>query len=320
MSNKRGQRAGLLLEVLAEEEMRRVLRLFEATGPLSPQDCERLLADIGRSRVRRRLSAGQSTGILSHERSSGLPPHVRYALKATQPHFDAAYTASIAWEQAWDLGSEPHEGLFALQAAAHPLWVTTVATLADAPLAFTELEQRIGGPHSTLWDYIQSLVADQLLERIEGPEEKVLYASPENARRLAVVPVIAVSMEWSLGRVVNPAYASNLYDLVHALAPLAVVEQDIGGDCHLHVDCRDCMNPDVYVRIDSGRLLPLQAPPEQPPAAVAHATPAGWCEALLACRPTATSRTGSHRLFCAALTALSGALVPAQVAGSLREI
>lgn len=306
------------LKLLAEEWMVAVLGGL-ADGARRPAELERRLPDAGHSVVMRRLRHLLDGELVTCEHRPGRPPHARSAPVPHQAHYyltDAGRTLldliaeASRWEQTWCSQVErrgPAGALaIALTADEHMREITLL--LADGSLCTTDLDGRTHGLcRSALRRRLRDLVLAGLLERRERGRAP-LYELTDGARHLALVAMLAGRWEWQWSRPEHPAPGRDLSRLLHMLAPVAHIPEPMVGVCQLHLDMRGADDSDIYLAVRAGNVLALAGAPEAAPAAIGHATPEAWCDALLL-REGPIAISGNQALLLAVIGALSTALL-----------
>jgi len=217
---------------------------------------------------------------------------------------------AVYWEQRWC--SPPPEqpgpaGLWALKLVRDRHTRGLVRALADASLRPTELEVRLTElGRSALLDRLRSLTGCGVLLREEHPGE-VRYALADCARHLGLIVARAAWCEGQRASPADRALVSDLPGLLHLLAPLVRIPQDLSGICRLRIE-KATLEAEIYLTAASGRIAALGAAPTAAPQAVSHASPRDWCGALLHGDPSKISTTGDAMLGRAVLDGLSTAL------------
>jgi DNA-binding HxlR family transcriptional regulator len=179
--------------------------------------------------------------------------------------------------------------------------------LADGPLESKALDER--APElcrSALRRRLRELVLAGLLEQ-HRREAVPHYELTAAARHLARFVMLAGRWEWQWSRPPRPAPGSDLQELLHVLAPVARVPEPLAGICRLRVNTGSAVDPDIYLAAGAGGLLALAGPPATRPAAVGHAPPEAWCDALLL-REGPITMSGNLALLSAVIGALSAVL------------
>jgi DNA-binding HxlR family transcriptional regulator len=305
------------LELLAEEQMVPVMRALVG-GALRPAELERSIVAVSHSTVSRRLRRLLDRELVGRERRAGTPPRssrpgipqqARYSLtKAGRALLEVADEAA-RWEQAWCSEAERRgpSGTLAIKLSADAQMRKILLLLADGPLESRDLDDRAPDLcRSALRRRLRELVLAGLLEK-RRREAVPLYELTSAARHLARVAMLAGRWEWQWSRPARPAPGNDLKDLLHMLAPVARVPTPLTGICRLRVDTGCPIDPEVYLAAHAGGLLALASPPASRPAAVGHAPPEAWCEALLF-RDGPITMSGNLGLLAAVIGALSTAL------------
>jgi DNA-binding HxlR family transcriptional regulator len=315
-----GDQLGLrALRLLAEDWMVSVLAGL-AAGPMRPAELEGDLPHAAHSVVIRRLRGLLERGLVSREHQPGVPPHPGSAAIPGRAYYaltDAGRTLlevtaeADRWERRWysQLERRAPPGILAIGLSANHRTRQIMLALADAPLAVRDLQPRLPElGSSTLRRRLSNLVLGGLLERRER-ERVQRFGLTARARDLAMVALLAGRWEWQWLRPDLAVPGSDLTDLLHMLAPIARVPEPTAGTCQLHLEAHGAAAPDIYLAARAGSILALPEAPATPPEAVGHATPEGWCDALLLPdRPIAVA--GNRSLMLTVVGALRTALLP----------
>jgi DNA-binding HxlR family transcriptional regulator len=143
-----------------------------------------------------------------------------------------------------------------------------------------------------------------LASRKEG--RAVWYGLTDDARCLSVLVLKAAAWEWGFGEE-KELLSSDIAGLIHQIAPLARLPEDVNGVCLLHEDWPRTLQSDVYVVARDGRLNALMLAPGHRDAE-ASGSPEQWARALIANDPSAIVASGDPQLVAAIIEALHGAL------------
>jgi DNA-binding HxlR family transcriptional regulator len=306
-----------VLQLLSEDWMVSVVRGL-ADGPIRLADLERGLPHAAHSVVARRLRRLLDSQLVSAQRQAAVPPRGRSAASPGRTYYSLTDAGRMLlevtaeadrWEQAWcsQLERGTPSGIVAIGLTANRRTRMITLALADGPLSVTELNAQLpdmGG--SRLERRLSNLVLGGLLER--GCVERVpRYTLTARARQLAMVAMLAGRWEWQWRKPERVVPGSDLLDLVHLIAPMARVSGATAGICELHLDANGAAAPAIYLAAAADGVRPLRQTPEAPPAAVGHATPEAWCDAILLPDRSITV-DGNRRLMLAVLGALNDAL------------
>ena len=308
------------LQLLGEDWMISVLGGL-ANGPIRPAELERGLPHAGHSVVIRRLRRLLQSKLVSLDHKSGIPPHPGSAAVPHRAYYGLTdpgrmlleVTAGAEhWEQTWcsQLERGNPAGILAIGLSANQRTRNIMLTLADGPLAVTEMHAELlpDLASSTLRRRLSNLVLGGLLERQEvGRVQR--YGLTSRARDLAMVAMLAGRWEWQWFRPEHTGPGSDFNDLLHILAPVARVPGPITGICQIHMDVHGADDPDIYLAAQGGKIRALPDIPSTPPEAVGHGTPEAWCDTLLKGGELVTT-SGDRALLDAVIGALSAALVP----------
>jgi len=304
------------LELLAEEHMVPLIRSLEAAAR-RPAELERCLDGISHATVSRRLRRLHDRGLVSRERQPGTPPRsclpgvpheTRYGLTAAGRRLLEVADEAARWERAWcaEIERRGPAGTLAIKLSADSHMRKITLLLADGPLGSRDLDERTPGLcRSALRRRLRELVLAGLVERRRRGTVP-LYELTIAARHLARVAMLAGRWEWQWSRPERPAPGNDLNDLLRMLAPVAHVPEPLAGICRLRVTgC--AVDPEIYLAAGAGGILALASAPATPPAAVGHARPEAWCDALFL-RDGPITMSGNLPLLAAVIGALSAVL------------
>ena len=115
----------------------------------------------------------------------------------------------------------------------------------------------------------------------------------------------AARWEWVFDERDKGLLASDLAGLIHQLAPLARVSEDMNGICKLHEVWHTTRQSDVYLAVGGGRLTPFVVGPLGPWDVVARGNPQQWCEALFTGDSAGITSTGDRALLEAVIAGLN---------------
>jgi DNA-binding HxlR family transcriptional regulator len=331
---ERDQLGARALALLSEDWMVAVLEGL-AGGPMRPAELERALPRAGHSVVFRRLRRLLDDDLAIREHQRGVPPR-RGSAAIPQRAYYSLTDAGCAllevsadadrWERRWCSRRERGDpgGIVAIGLSADRRTRAVLLALADGPLAAAELQARLPGlSGSTLGRRLSRLMLGGMLERTAGARAR-RYSLTARARELAIVAMLAGRWEWRWLRPQRSAPARDLGELLRMIAPLARVSVATAGVCRVHLDMgADAQDnaqadaqenaqddaQDVYLAVRAGGVLAVAQPPTSPANALGHATPATWCDALLA-PPGRIEVAGDGGLMAAVIGALGAALRP----------
>jgi DNA-binding HxlR family transcriptional regulator len=317
--SERHQLGDATLELAADLCMLAVLDEL-SRGPMRASEIERCAPGIPRWTALRRLRTLARNGYAGPvpERDTRSPRRGRAGgIRARYELTDLGRecllevpAAAVHWEQRWC--SPPPEqpgpaGLWALKLVRDRHTRGLVRALADAPLRPTELEVRLPElGRSALLDRLRSLTGCGVLLREEHPGE-VRYALADSARHLSLIVVRAARCEGQRASPADRALIGDLPGLLHLLAPLARIPQDVSGICRVHIDGA-VLEADISLAAAKGGIAALGTAPTATPHAVSHGTPRDWCEALLHNDPSKIVTSDDAKLVRAVLDGLSTAL------------
>jgi DNA-binding HxlR family transcriptional regulator len=305
------------LKLLGERWMVAVLRGL-AEGAQRPAELERRLPDAGHSNLLRRLRRLLEDGLVTHAHLPGVPPQTDSVGIPREAHYvltDAGWALlEVArqverWERTWcspeDLGDRDRAPAIRLTADTDARRITLL--LADGPLSGGDLEKRIPDlARSALRRRVRRLWRAGLLEQRPRGRERVSELTAA-ARNLALVSMRAGVWECQWSKPPSPTPGRDLSGLLRLLAPVASTPEPIAGLCQLHLEVSEPDEADIYVAALAGHVALADAP-AGPPQAVANASPAALCAALLA-PATPVVASGDRALLAAILEALSAALL-----------
>lgn len=290
------------LDMLADNGVLKILQELSA-GAMRPNEADHRLPSLSHAGLVRRLGRLRQQGALSRQRASTVPPGSIYSLTPAGQLLVHIAAQAAKWEQRWNLGREPRTGELALSVLADQHSVSIIHRLADAPLSPRELGRRLPATkHATLMRRLRSLALNGILDR-RGSDHKVSYGLADASRHLGLLLLLAVQWEWTSQQPDTPR-ANTLAVLLHLTSTIVEIPPELTGLCHIHVDAPRIQQIDLYLFADRGKLTIMDAPHEQRAAVSAHATPAGWCDALLGHRAPQGTVTGDRQLLATVLTSL----------------
>ena len=252
-----------------------------------------------------------SAGAVSRERTRAVPHRSVYSLTTAGTDLLAPAAAAAGWERR-TTRREHHDppGLWPLRLIANSNNRAIILAFADGPLTQAELRQRCDSNigHSALRKRVTQLLNSEILIPLatDGPSR---YELEPRARRLGHAALLAARWEWRHASHDPTKPAADLASLVHLIAPVTRIVEPLAGVCQLHVDSSKAPAPDIYVVAEHGRLRALSLAPCGPLVAEGHATPEGWCNAILRLNFDEVHATGDRRLVERALHSLRDALV-----------
>jgi DNA-binding HxlR family transcriptional regulator len=297
------------LDLLADEAMVTVLgqlRLEALSAIEMEQAVPGLSYKVALSRLRRLVSLGlvAATGQARGEgRSSG---RVAHRLIAPGSAILTVVGCAANCEAAW--GRRPRAfaplGAEALAVAADRPWRAIARALAHERLRVRDLEALIPEiSHGTLERRLRDREAQGLIDsQREGRE--AWHSLTDSARRQATVAMYAGRWEWIFGDADKGLLASDLAGVIHQLAPLVHLPDQLNGICRMREDWHTTLQSDVYLAVRAGELIPFVVGPLGEPDVTAKGTPQEWAHALVANASDEMVSSGDARLFAAVITGL----------------
>ncbi len=316
---ERRQLGDATLALLADECMLAILNVL-SDGPASAREIEERAPGISHqtaSRCLRALARGRFASAV-REAHGGSPedgrrgrPRARYELSELGRGLlldvvRAAVDRERAWRPPPPRGTP---GLWVLKLACDQHARALARELADAPLTPAELEVRL--PHlasSTFKARLKTMRDYGVLVR-DRHDGETRYALPQDARRLAIIVLLAGRCEWRRAGPQDRTLGGDMPGLLHVLAPLARVPRGVTGSCCWRVDAPGAPALDIHLTAAAGRVAALGSSPLTGPDAAGHAVLEVWGEALLSGDPSEIATTGDQALFRAVFGALSAALL-----------
>lgn len=294
------------LDLLAEDWTVPVMREL-LDGPLRPSELEQRLPAAPHSGLMRRLSAMHSKRVVTRERHHGPPPSARYGLTEAGKQILDVLAVAKHWERQW--GLEDRRGLGALRLIGDERTREIILGVAEGPVSASDLQGRLRAPvaRSTLRQRVAGLARRGVLARTER-DGIANYDLTDSARGLGRVAIAAARWEWEWDRPEQPVAAAEVAGVLHLFAPAARLPAELGGVCRMRVDDHP-PGPDVYIAADGRRVATLPLTPQAQPQGACHATPQGWCDALLLRRWSDVTCTGNTAFTAALLASVSAALL-----------
>lgn len=317
--SRRRQLGDATLALLADECMLAVLNVL-SDGPASAREIEDRAPGISHqtaSRCLRALARGRFASAVHEAQGSSREdgrqgrPRVRYELSELgRELLLEVVRAAVDSERAWrpPLAPRGAPGLWVLKLLSDRRARALARELADAPLTPAELEARLPQLASSTFKARLKTLRDYGVLVREKHDGETRYALPQDARRMAIVVLLAARCEWRRADPEDRTLGGDMPGLLHVLAPLARVPRATTGSCRWRVDAHGTPAPEVHLTAAAGRVAALGASPLTEPDAAGHAVLEVWCEALLSGDPSEIATTGEEALFRAIFGALSVAL------------
>jgi DNA-binding HxlR family transcriptional regulator len=296
------------LDVLSDEATLAIL-LHLRGEPSSPSHIEASVDGIGYRVALARLRLLRSRGLVDlvdhadghHQRR--VPHRLSTSGRPILTVIDAAADCEAGWPRPPETFGPP--GSTALGVAADPACRAIARALAHDRLRAGDLEMLLPEiSHGTLSRRLRDCTALGLLET-EKEGRSAWLSLTDTARRLASVAMSAARWEWLFDERDKALLASDLAGLIHQLAPLARVSEDMNGICKLHDVWHTTLQSDIYLAVGGGRLTPFVVGPLGPWDTVASGDPQQWCEALVTGDSAGITSTGDRALLEAVIAGLN---------------
>lgn len=293
------------LELLVERWSLPVLRAL-MVGPRRPSELEERMPGLSHSALMRLLGHLHERDLAQRERSGGLNPETRYELTTPGRRILDVAVAAERWERHWT--GEHADGHTGLARIADEHTREILLALAAEPLPPAVLEQRVSLTRSPLRERLADLARSGILAR-DSKGGRVTYTLTDSARELALISAAAARWAWEWARDEENPDPRNIASMLHLFAPLTELSADLTGVCRMHVDHND-EDHVVHLAADGRRVAALRDATQVQPHAVCHATPHGWCDALLLRRWGGVVTTcGDRALMATMIACFSTALV-----------
>jgi DNA-binding HxlR family transcriptional regulator len=296
------------LDVLSDEATLAILLQLRQEAS-SPSQIEASVDGIGYRVALARLHLLRSRGLVElvdqtdGPQQRGVPHRLSTSGRAILSVVDAAADCEAGWPRPPE--SFGPSGSTALGVAADPACRAIARALAHDRLRAGDLEMLLAEiSHGTLARRLRDCTALGLLET-EKEGRSAWLRLTDAARRLASVAMSAARWEWIFDERDKALLASDLAGLIHQLAPLARVSEDINGICKLHEAWHTTRQSDVYLAVGGGRLTPFVVGPLGPWDSVSSGDPQQWCEALVAGDLSGITSTGNRALLEAVIAGLN---------------
>ena len=287
------------LDVLSDEATLAIL-LHLCREASSPSQIEASIDGIGYRVALARLRLLRSRGLVDPvdgadgHRRRRVPNRLTAAGRALLTVVDAAADCEAGRPRPPGTFGPP--GSIALGVAADPVCRAIARSLAHDRLSASDLEMLLPDiSHGTLSRRLRHCTAIGLLEA-EQQARGASLGLTDAARRLARVALAAARWEWVFDERDKRLLASDLAGLIHQVAPLVRVAEDMQGICKLHEAWHTTLQSDVYLAVGGGRLTPFVVAPLGPWDVVASGDPRQWWEAIVAGDLSGIDSTGSHAL------------------------
>jgi DNA-binding HxlR family transcriptional regulator len=296
------------LDVLSDEATLAIL-LHLRQQASSPSQIEASVDGIGYRVALARLHLLRSRGLVDlvddadgHQQRR-VPHRLTTSGRAILTVLDAAADCEAGWPRPSETFGPP--GSTALGVAADPACRAIARALAHDRLRAGDLEMLLPEiTHGTLSRRLRDCIALGLL-KTEKERRSAWLSLTDAARRLASVAMSAARWEWVFDERDKGLLASDLAGLIHQLAPLARVSEDMNGICKLHEVWHTTRQSDVYLAVGGGRLTPFVVGPLGPWDVVARGNPQQWCEALFTGDSAGITSTGDRALLEAVIAGLN---------------
>ena len=296
------------LDVLSDEATLAIL-LHLCREASSPSQIEASVDGIGYRVALARLRLLRSRGLVNlvdgvdgHQQRR-VPHRLTTSGRAILTVVNAAADCEAGWPRPPETFGPP--GSTALGVAADPACQAIARSLAHHRLSASYLEMLLPDiSHGTLLRRLRYCTALGLLET-EKEGRSAWLSLTDAARRLATVAMSAARWEWLFDARDKGLLASDLAGLIHQLAPLARVSEDMNGICKLHDVWHTTLQSDVYLAVGGGRLTPFVVGPLGPWDVVASGDPQQWCEALVSGDSAGITSTGDRALLEAVIAGLN---------------
>jgi DNA-binding HxlR family transcriptional regulator len=299
------------LAVLSDEATLAIL-LHLCREALSPSQIEASIDGIGYRVALARLRLLRSRGLVElvdgadGHRRRRVPHRLTASGRALLTVLDAAAGCEDGWPRPPGTFGPP--GSAALGVAADPACRAIARSLAHDRLSASDLGMLLPEiSHGTLSRRLRHCTALGLLET-EQQGRGASLSLTDAARRLASVALAAARWEWVFDERDKGLLASDLAGLIHQVAPLARVAEDVNGVCKLHEAWHTTLQSDVYLAVGGGRLTPFVVAPLGPWDVVARGDPQQWWEAIVGGDLSRIDSTGSRPLLEAVIAGLSPGL------------
>jgi DNA-binding HxlR family transcriptional regulator len=297
------------LDLLGDEAMVTVLsqlRLKALSAMQMEQAVPGLSYKVALSRLRRLVSLGlvAATGqALGGGRSSG---RVAHRLITPGSAILTVVGCAANCEATWGRRPRPFAplGAQALAVAADRSWRAIARALAHERLRVRDLEALIPEiSHGTLERRLRDREAQGLIKsQREGRE--AWHSLTDSARRQATVAMYAGRWEWIFGDADKGLLASDLAGVIHQLAPLVRLPDQLNGICRMREDWHTTLQSDVYLAVRAGELIPFVVGPLGQPDVTAKGTPQEWAQALITDDVRTIVSTGDGELLAAVIAGL----------------
>jgi DNA-binding HxlR family transcriptional regulator len=256
-------------------------------------------------------------GLLDREgsRSARL---LRHRLRRSGDAIQTVIEVAADCESGWPGGTHAlTPGVRALTVAGDPESRAIARALAYQRLRLGELEVLLPEiTHGTLVRRLRDRAAQGLIHSTKEGRE-AWHGLTAAARRLATIPLYAARWEWAHGDRDKALLGSDLAGLVHQLAPLVRLREEVNGVCLLHEDWHSTFQSDIYLAARGGGISPIVTPPSSVGTS-GEGTPEQWVQALIADEPMRLIGTGDPTLLSAVVSGLHGQLCrPRRTASSL---
>lgn len=286
------------LELLVERWSLPVLRAL-MLGPRRPSELENRMPGLSHSALMRLLGRLHERKLAQRERSGGLNPQTRYELTTSGRRILDVAIAAERWESRWT--HEQADGHVGLARIADEHTREILLALAAEALSPAILEQRVSLTRSPLRERLADLARSGILSR-HADGGRVTYTLTDSARELSLIAAAAARWAWRWEQDKQTPDPRNIASMLHLFAPLAELSADLTGVCRMHVD-HEVHDRVVHLEADGRRVAALHPPPAEEPRAVCHATPHGWCDALLLRRWGGVITTSGDRALMATMIA-----------------